>query len=528
MRVSISVCLLLLSPVVARGQDAGPVPGPLSLAQVLELAETRSESIAIAREGVRRADGEAVRARSGRLPQLTAGLAYERALATEFAGVFDDIGSGGTPPADGGGDAGGDAGAGDGGFDNLPFGRANTWRFSLSLSQNLYSGGRVPAQQAVAAATRLTADVGVTTSRAQLLYDVTQAYYNAALSARLVAIAEATLGQATATLQQTEAAFRAGTQPEFEVLRARVSRDTQNPNLIRQRMNREVALLRLKQLLDLPAESDLQLADQLADEALAPPPPFAERVAPVETAVIASVRTAAAPAAPVAAAERAAVREVAATVSLREAALDLVRAQRRPNVAFTSNYGRNAYPSGFLPAFDRTNWTLGVNMQVPILTGGRQRGDELVAQAELEQTRVRQRQVEELAALDTRSALAELAAARAAWEATAGTVQQASRAYELAGIRYQAGVSTQLELSDSRLLLQQAEANRAVAARDLQVARARVALLPDLPLALAAAGATATSAVPQTTAPGTPAAAATTTQRAAASQTGTQQFGGGQ
>jgi outer membrane protein TolC len=43
-------------------------------------------------------------------------------------------------------------------------------------------------------------------------------------------------------------------------------------------------------------------------------------------------------------------------------------------------------------------------------------------------------------------------------------------------------VSTQLELSDSRLLLQQAEANRAQAARDLQVARARVALLPDLPL----------------------------------------------
>src|SRR5262249_21651967 len=40
----------------------------------------------------------------------------------------------------------------------------------------------------------------------------------------------------------------------------------------------------------------------------------------------------------------------------------------------------------------------------------------------------------------------------------------------------------QLELSDSRLLLQQAEANRAQAARDLQVARVKLALLPDLPL----------------------------------------------
>jgi outer membrane protein TolC len=121
-------------------------------------------------------------------------------------------------------------------------------------------------------------------------------------------------------------------------------------------------------------------------------------------------------------------------------------------------------------------------MSVPLLTGGRQRGDELVAQAELDQSRLQQRQTEELAALDTRSAWAELLAARAAWESTAGTVQQADRAFEIANVRYGAGVSTQLELSDARLQRQQAQANRALAARDLQVARARVALLPDLPI----------------------------------------------
>ncbi|MDB4911557.1 MAG: hypothetical protein JWO39_2380, partial [Gemmatimonadetes bacterium] len=38
------------------------------------------------------------------------------------------------------------------------------------------------------------------------------------------------------------------------------------------------------------------------------------------------------------------------------------------------------------------------------------------------------------------------------------------------------------ELNDSQIQLQQAEANRATAARDLQVARMRLALLRDLPL----------------------------------------------
>jgi isovaleryl-CoA dehydrogenase len=43
-------------------------------------------------------------------------------------------------------------------------------------------------------------------------------------------------------------------------------------------------------------------------------------------------------------------------------------------------------------------------------------------------------------------------------------------------------LSTPLELTDARLALQVAQTNRASAARDLQIARARVALLPDLPV----------------------------------------------
>ena len=115
-----------------------------------------------------------------------------------------------------------------------------------------------------------------------MLFDVTQAYYDAALSGRLVSIAEATFEQADVTLRQVQAGFDAGTQPEFEVLRARVNRDNQVPQIIRQRVNRDVAHLRLKQLLDLPAEAELQLAESLDDERLAPPAPFAEQVSAVE------------------------------------------------------------------------------------------------------------------------------------------------------------------------------------------------------------------------------------------------------
>jgi outer membrane protein TolC len=303
-----------------------------------------------------------------------------------------------------------------------------------------------------------------------------------------VRIAEATIEQAGATLRQTQAGFDAGTQPEFEVIRARVTRDSQTPLVIRQRANREVALLRLKQLLDLPQDFDLQLADVFGDERLPPPATFAARVVPFEKALPVANPAVVSVAAPadIAVPDRTVVTEAAATVRLREASLQLAEAQRKPSISLNSTYSRIAYPSNFLPTFDRSNWSVGATLNLPVLTGGRQRGDEQVARAELEQSRLQLRQTQELAALDSRSAWAELLAARATWEASAGTVQQATRAHEIADVRYRAGVSTQLELSDARLLQQQAEANRAQAARDLQVARARIALLPDLPIGTSA------------------------------------------
>ena len=102
--IAAAVWLLALISASATAQTPAQTPpsvpaGPLSLEQVLALAEPRSEAVAIAQAGVSRADGEQVRARSGLLPQMSiwiwftvvvgclfgigaAALARRRALAT--------------------------------------------------------------------------------------------------------------------------------------------------------------------------------------------------------------------------------------------------------------------------------------------------------------------------------------------------------------------------------------------------------------------------------------------------------------
>ena len=110
-------------------------------------------------------------------------------------------------------------------------------------------------------------------------------------------------------------------------------------------------------------------------------------------------------------------------------------------------------------------------------------------------TRARLDQTRELAALDAAQTIAQLQQAEAALAASVGTTEQATRAFAIANVRYREGLSTQIELSESRLNLDQARINRAQAARNLQVARMRLALLRDLPLgtASAAMGASAAS-----------------------------------
>jgi outer membrane protein TolC len=529
--------VLLTSLLLAGTTAAQPLPSvarPLSVEDALRLAETRSEQIAIARAGVTRASNEQVRARSERLPQLSATASYDRALASEFSGLFEGEPAG--PPCapfaadpqapieqrlaeleravDCG--ATGQASPGFGDFEDLPFGRRNTYRINLAFSQNLFDAGRIGAQADIAGAGREAAEINLASTRAQLMLDVVRAYYDAALSARLVEIAEATYRQADATFAQTRLGFEAGSQPEFELLRAQVTRDNQRPVVIRAQAAREIALLRLKQMLDIPAREPIDLTTPLDSDTLPPPAGFA--VTPASAVVDDEDG-------------RAAVRQAQTIVRQREAAVTVARSQRLPNISLTSSFGQVAYPSGAFPGLDdfRRNWTVGAILQVPILNGGRLRADEAIARADAEESRARLQQARELALVDSQTAVEDLRSALAAWEASAGTVQQARRAYEIAELRYREGVSTQLELSDARLLLVQSEATRAQAARDVQVARAHVALLPDLPIGAGAGGAAAVPTAPAAPQPAQQPVTPPTRQAivpASAAPTGAQAAGG--
>jgi outer membrane protein len=501
----------------------------VSIEEAIRLAESQSEAVRIAQAGVYRARGQQVQARSLYLPQVGASLTYTRTLASQFEALADagppqpPPGTPPVPPGDGTtyyspctrylAAAGATqaerltslevfarCSAGTGGlgidFSKVVFGSENQYQLGIQGSLDLYTGGRAQAQVRAAEAGRTAADIELVSQRAKLSLDVTEAYFDAVLADRLVAIAESSLAQTESVLGQTRLARQVGNQSEFDLLRAQVTRDNQMPALLQRRTDRDLAHARLKQMLNIPGPERLTLTTGLANEA-----DLLQVSRPADATGAASDDTISAGRAP--------VRQLSQALRAEQEQLRIARSSWIPTVSLSTQYGRVAFPSSGLPDLGNflTNWTVSVTATMPLFTGGRTRGQAMVAEAAVREAEARYEQVREAAALDAQQALALLNQAQAALAASQGTSQQAARAYNIAEVRFREGLSTQVELNDSRLLLQQASANAALAVRNLQVARMRVSLLRDLPLGVGvitiplSIGGPASSPAPQQVAP---------------------------
>ncbi|MDQ6611988.1 MAG: TolC family protein [Gemmatimonadota bacterium] len=491
--------LAFSAPVSAQGRPAAngtpTAARRLTLAEALDLATRSSESLEIAKAGVLRARGQQYQARSASLPQLSASANYQKTLENQFQALAARARRGQTNSG------------GTGGSDSstslasnpltLIFASPYTTTLAVSGQQSLYNGGRNVANVRAANAGRQSAEIGVVSANAQVTLDATEAYYDAVLSDNLVAIAESSLLQTERTLRQASLTKSVGSTSEFELLRARVTRDNQRPQFIQARTSRDLAYLRLKQLLDVPLDQSLSLVDDIetasdtreaASRVVNATPTSLQvsvdevtatdsRVRQLVDSVVASSDTGRL--------SRAPVRQATAAVEVAKQQLKASRASRLPTVGLTSTYQRLAYPANGIPKSlgdFYPNWTLGLGVTFPFFTGGRVKGELLAAQASVIEAEQRLQQAQKGATLDARQSIAQLLEAQEAWVASLGTSDQANRAYNIAEVRYREGISTQVELSESRVQLQQAQANRARAARDLQVARIRLKLLRDLPL----------------------------------------------
>ena len=133
------------------------------------------------------------------------------------------------------------------------------------------------------------------------------------------------------------------------------------------------------------------------------------------------------------------------------------KARAFPRLEATLQYLYSAASDEFKLEQDNDNYFLGLSLNIPIFTGGDRAAQIRKARAEVERATVRLEATDTYIRATLENLHLQLSEARQNIHANEKAVQTARRAFEIAETRVDNGLSTQVELKDSRLAFDEAE-----------------------------------------------------------------------
>src|SRR5688572_25666044 len=220
------------------------------------------------------------------------------------------------------------------------FGQSYTYTSSLALTQPVFQGGRVFAGMRAANEARDVSRYNLAETRARLTLDTHAAYLGAILARELVTIQEQNAALADDRLAQVQSLEKAGRASRYDLLKARVDRANLEPALLDARNAAQLAIIELKQLINLRDHNAVLVLTQELDTAA------------LRTSVIAIVNSVGN--GPI---TRASVRAAESTVDVRREGVRVARADFMPTISLFPNNGYTALPasSGFPTRWGQTS-----------------------------------------------------------------------------------------------------------------------------------------------------------------------------
>ena len=141
---------------------------------------------------------------------------------------------------------------------------------------------------------------------------------------------------------------------------------------------------------------------------------------------------------------------------MRDKNVSLEFANHLPTIDGRFTYTNSAQSDLFKYENNFDNYVAGVSLNIPIYSGGNTSAKVQKAELEHRQSQIRVEQAKDNIEMELTNAELNLKEARERITAAEKNVETAHRAFEIAESRAENGLSTQLELKDSRLLLDQA------------------------------------------------------------------------
>ena len=420
----IRLCMTFFAVLLATSALAAP--RVVTLEEALSIAAEQNLDIQKAREYASYVQGRYVEERAAALPQLglSAGFGYSKDDSTKAL-----------------------------------YGTAqmqNSRTVDLSLSQPLFTWGKIGAALRAAEVGLKTADQQLRLYRQAAFRDVSIVFYNLLLAKELQRLAEENLAQKERHLFEAKRKFETGVATDYDLLAAEVELQNARPELISSAQAVRTSRERLRILLG-PNQPEVDASGSIA----VTPGQQPDRAEALKTALQ----------------KRPELLDQQMRIAINQELVTIANADDKPRLDLKGSAGwRQLEVSnpGPVRQSDGPAWQAGIYLSFPFFDGLRSRGRTQQARSELSSSRLQEQKLKENIGLEVRIACDAQNEAAEVITALSGTVRQAQRLLQMAEKGFEYGVKTRLEVDDAQTSLLRAQSNLARATRDYLAAQANL------------------------------------------------------
>lgn len=432
-----------IDPVIVIGRVPTNGTVDLNLPKTVQMALDYNRDIKNSQYALKRAEYAINQAQAGKKPTVDYTFGAQRSRATDVATYA--------------GSSAGSSGASRALLDIMRQQSANSISnaFSNGISVNipLYTGGLVEGQIDVAKLGKTNAQEEILRVEQATKYSAIQGYYGLLAYQELQGVYHEAVDNLQGHLDNVQAQYNVGTKAKVDVLSSDVSLANAKTTAITADNNVAIAESNLNNILGLPLETKLNLADHQL--------PFDTYNISLQEATDYAMKY------------RPEVLQAAIAVQEAERNIDIANAGNRPTVAIT---GGNDWADNTFPGIDanKRSWKVAAGVTYSLYDGGATKAKVNQAKQDLLVARETEQKTREAVQLEVKQAYLNIRSAAQKVEETQTVVDQARENYRIQNIRYQAGVGINLDVLDAQLSLNEAQVNHIQALYDYNVGIAKL------------------------------------------------------
>ncbi|WP_293987313.1 TolC family protein [uncultured Megasphaera sp.] len=330
---------------------------------------------------------------------------------------------------------------------------SNAFGNNLSVTIPLYTGGRVEGNIDVAKLGKTNAQEEILRVEQETKYSAIEGYYALLAYQELRDVYHEAVDNLQGHLDNVTAQYNVGTKAKVDVLSSDVSLANAKTTAITADNNVAIAESNLNNILGLPLETKLNLADHQL--------PFDTYNISLQEATDYAMKY------------RPEVLQAAVAVQEAERSIDIANAGNKPTVSVT---GGNNWADNTFPGIDanKRSWNIGAGVTYNFYDGGATKAKVNQAKQDLLTARETEQKTREAVQLEVKQAYLNIRSAAQKVEETQTVVDQARENYRIQNIRYQAGVGINLDVLDAQLSLNEAQVNHIQALYDYNVGIAKL------------------------------------------------------